>query len=152
MSYRCDAKEQPARCVLSIRTRTSVKDLPQTLREGYGAIAEYLDEVGEKPVGPPFTAYFNMDMDDLDVEIGFPVSREFPGRDDITAGEIPGGKFAACFYTGPYSEIKLAYTALAEWMKDNGYEPTGVAYEMYLDDPGQTPPQELRTQIMFPLK
>jgi effector-binding domain-containing protein len=152
MSYRFDAKEQPTRSVLSIRTRTSAKDLPQRLREGYGAIAQYLEEVGEKPVGPPFAAYFNMDMEDLDVEMGFPVSREFPGSDDITAGEIPGGKFAACFYTGPYSGVKLAYTALSQWMEDNGYEPTGVAYEMYLDDPAQTPPQDLRTQIMFPLK
>jgi effector-binding domain-containing protein len=152
MSYKCEVKEQPTQLTLSIRTRTSVQDLAQVLGKAYGAIAQYLGELGEQPVGPPFAAYYNMDMQNLDVEIGFPVSRRLPGKDDINASEIPGGKVATCLYTGPYSEIEPAYNALSQWIKDNGYEVTGVAYEMYLNDPMQTLPQELRTQIVFPLK
>lgn len=93
-----------------------------------------------------------MDMQNLDVEIGFPVSKKLPGKDDIQAGEIPGGKAATCLYVGPYGEIEPAYNALLEWVKDNGYEASGVAYEMYLNDPQQSPPQELQTQVVFPLK
>jgi len=152
MSYKCEVKEQSAQPALSIRTRTAVQDLAQVLGEAYGAMAQYLGELGEQPAGPPFTAYYNMDMQDLDVEIGFPVYKRLPGKDDIKASEIPGGKAATCLHTGPYSEIAPAYNALSEWIKDNGYEVTGVAYEVYLDDPAQTPPQELRTQILFPLK
>jgi effector-binding domain-containing protein len=37
-------------------------------------------------------------------------------------------------------------------MEENGYQPTGVAYEVYLNDPDETPPEELQTQIAFPLK
>ena len=51
-----------------------------------------------------------------------------------------------------FQKIEPAYNALSQWIADNGYEPTGVAYEMYLNDPMQTLPQELRTQIVFPLK
>ena len=152
MSYKCEVKEQTTQPTLVIRTRVSVQDLPQTLGEAYGAIAQYLGELGEQPAGPPFVAYHNMDMQNLDVEIGIPVSRKLADRDDIQAGEIPGGKAATCLYVGPYAEIELAYTALSEWMKDNGYKATGVAYEMYLNDPEETPPQELQTQIAFPLK
>ena len=152
MSYKCEVKEQTTQPTLAIRTRVSVQDLPQTLGEAYGAIAQYLGELGEQPAGPPFAAYHNMDMQNLDVAIGFPVSRKLASRDDIQAGEIPGGKAATCLYVGPYAEIEPAYTALSEWMKDNGYKATGVAYEMYLNDPEETPPQELQTQIAFPLK
>lgn len=152
MSYKCEVEEQPTQPTLSIRTRTSVQDLAQALGKAYGAIAQYLGELGEQPVGPPFAAYYNIDMQDLDVEIGFPVSRGLPGKDDIKASEIPGGKAATCLYTGPYSEIEPAYNALSQWIEDNGYEATGVTYEMYLDDPAQTPPQELKTRILFPLK
>jgi effector-binding domain-containing protein len=152
MSYKCEVKEQSAQPALSIRTRTAVQDLAQVLGEAYSAMAQYLGELGEQPAGPPFTAYYNMDMQDLDVEIGFPVYKRLPGKDDIKASEIPGGEAATCLHTGPYSEIGPAYNALSEWIKDNGYEVTGVAYEVYLDDPAQTPPQELRTQILFPLK
>ena len=152
MSYKCEVKEQTTQPTLAIRTRVSVQDLPQTFGKAYRAIAQYLGELGEQPAGPPFAAYHNMDMQNLDVEIGIPVSRKLAGRDDIQAGEIPGGKAATCLYVGPYAEIEPAYTALSEWMKDNGYKATGVAYEMYLNDPEETPPQELQTQIAFPLK
>ena len=150
MSYQCEVKEQPAQKTLSIRTRAAVQDLPQVFENGYGAIAQYLDELGEQPSGSPFAAYYNMDMDNLDVEFGFPVARPLPGQDEIKAGEIPEGRVAGCLYTGPYSEMEPAYNALAKLVEDNGYETTGVTYELYLNDPRQTPPAQ--TQIIFPLK
>ena len=152
MSYKCEVKEQAAQPVLSIRTRTSVQDIPQVLGKAYGAIAQYLGELGEQPAGPPFTAYYNMDMQNLDIECGFPVSRRLAGKNEIQASEIPSGKVATCLYTGPYSEMEPAYDALSRWIEDNGYEATGVVCEMYWSDPDKTPPQELKTQIAFLLK
>jgi effector-binding domain-containing protein len=152
MSYQCEVKEQPFQPTLAIRTRAPVQELPRALGDAYSAIAQYLGELGEQPAGPPFVAYYNQDMQDLDLEIGFPVSGELPDRGDIQTGEIPGGKLATCLYTGPYSGIAQAYTALSEWMEANGYQPTGVAYEVYLNDPDETPPEELQTQIAFPLR
>jgi effector-binding domain-containing protein len=152
MSYQCEVTKRASQPTLNIRTRTAVEDLPRVLGQAYGSIAQYLGELGEQPAGPPFVAYHNQDMQDLDIEIGFSVARQLPGRGDIQAGEIPGGKVATCLHIGPYSEIGPAYTALSQWMEEQGYEPTGVAYESYLNDPEQTPPEELRTQIAFPLK
>jgi effector-binding domain-containing protein len=93
-----------------------------------------------------------MDMQDLDVEIGFPVSGSLPGKGEIQPGEIPGGKAATCLHVGPYTEVGPAYEALMQWIMENGFEATGVAYEMHLNDPAQTPPEELKTQIVFPMK
>lgn len=152
MSYPCEAKEQPAQPTLTIRTRTPVQQMGTVLGESYGAIAQYLGELGECPAGPPFAAYYNEDMQDLDVEIGFPVARELPGRGDIQPSEIPGGRVATCLYTGPFTGIGQAYETLARWMAEHGHEPTGVAYEVYLSDPDETPAEELQTQIVFPLK
>ena len=152
MSYICEAKEQSAITTLSVRTRSRVEDLPKVLGETFCTIAQYLGELGEQPAGPPFTAYYNMDMQDLDIEIGFPVSKKLSDKDNIKASEIPPGRVATCLHTGPYSEIGPAYNAISQWIQDNGYEPIGMVYEMYLNDPDQTPPQELKTQIFFPLK
>jgi effector-binding domain-containing protein len=152
MPYQCELKEQSAQKTLSIRTRTAVQDLPQVFGEGYGQIAQYLGQLGEQPIGPPFAAYYNMDMADLDVELGFPVARALPGQGEIKAGEIPGGRVATCLYTGPYSDIEAAYNTLMKWMEANGYQATGVSYELYLNDPDETPAAELQTQIIFPLE
>jgi len=151
MSFPIEITDQPAQPVLSIRTRTPIKSLKTVLGNAYEAIMRYLIELRMEPAGPPFTAYYNMDMEDLDVEIGFPVPVSLPGKGDIQASEIPEGKAATCLYTGAYSEIGLAYEALTAWIGEHGHQPTGVAYEFYLNDPGVTAPQELETQIVFPL-
>jgi effector-binding domain-containing protein len=85
-----------------------------------------------------------MDMQDLDVEIGFPVSEEPPGR-----GEIQGGELYA---RGPNIYIDPAFQALSVWMMQNGYKAGGAAIEVDLDVPSAAPAEELRTQIVFPLK
>lgn len=150
MSYQFEVKEQPAQKTLAIRTRAAVGDLPQIFETGYTEIGQYLGELGEEPSGPPFAIYYNMDMAALDIELGFPVARTLPGRAAIKAGEIPGGRVATGLFVGPYEEMEPFYTALMEWIKANGYEATGIAYEYYLNDPRETPPAQ--TQVVFPLK
>jgi len=152
MSYNCELIKQEPQPTLSIRARTNIKNLPQELGKAYGAIGQYLGQLGEQPSGASYAAYFNWDMSDLDVEIGFPVSKSLPGKDDIQSGDMPAGRYARCTYTGPYKEIEPAYNALTEWVKEHGYEATGVAYEFYLNDPGEVSPSELLTQVIFPLK
>ncbi len=70
--YACEVKERAAQPALAVRTRTAVQGLPQVMGDALGAVMAYLGELGEHPAGPPYTAYYNMDMQDLDVEIGCP--------------------------------------------------------------------------------
>jgi effector-binding domain-containing protein len=151
MSLECQINERAAQPVLSVRTRTSLANIQQTLGYAYGAVAQYLGEMGEQPTGAPFTAYYNMEMQDLDVEAGFPVAHSLPGRGDIQASEIPAGPQGSVVYVGPYEGIKEAYDALTQYAQEHGYAPSGPAYEIYLTDPMQTPPEQLMTEVMFPL-
>lgn len=152
MTYPCEMNDLPAQPALSIRTRTPVADMPQALGRAYGAIITHLTGIGEAPSGPPFVCYYNMDMQDLDIEIGFPVARELPGKGEIQANVIPAGKHVSCLYTGPYEYIPQAYEALAQYIQEKGFTPTGLAYEYYLNEPAETPAQELQTRIVFPLQ
>ena len=127
VNYKCEVKEQPRVPVLSIRTRASVKDLGQVMGRCYAAIGEHLAKFGELPAGKPFTAYYNMDMQDLDVEIGIPVSKALPSQGEILASAIPGGRHASTVYTGPYTQMEPAYQALLSWMKEHDCTPTRAA-------------------------
>lgn len=147
-----EIKALPAQPALLRRTRASVKQLGQVLGAGFGAVLTYLGELGEQPAGPSFAVYYNDDMQNLDMGIGFAVSKPLPGKGEIQAGEIPAGKYATCLYTGPYSRIAEAYEALSKWLREQGQEVTDVAYEMYLDDPSRTAPDRLRTVVMQPLR
>ncbi len=152
MSIKCEIYEQAAQPTLTVRTNTSVEKLPQKLGEAYGAVGQYLGSLGEAPGGAPFVAYYNMNMEDLDIEAGFPVSKAFPGSGTIQSSQMPAGKFATCLYKGPYCDCGQAYEELTRWVQEQGFETTGVVYEFYLNNPAETPPDELKTQIIFQLK
>lgn len=152
MQYNCEFLKKPAQPVLSIRTRSAVENLPKVLGESYGKIMQYMGETGENPADAPFVAYYNMDMTDLDIEVGLPVSKPTAGRGEVKQSEIPAGKQVSCIYTGPYSKCEPAYNALTQWIAENGYEAAGTAYEFYLNDPVNTPEDQLATRIMFLLK
>jgi effector-binding domain-containing protein len=144
-----ETKEQP---VLSVKTVTNVADLPAELGKAYGAIIAYLGGIGEQPENAAFSAYYNMDMENLEVEMGFPVAKPLPGKGEILASFIPAGKKAVCLYKGPYSEMAQTYESMMAWMSENAHKPTGVVYEFYYNSPMEVPESELLTKIMFLLE
>ena len=137
---------------LTMRTHTSVDRLPLFLGTAYGSVVSYLAAQGRHPAGPPFVLYHNMDLADLDVEAGFPLRRRVTGTDQLVAGEIAECKAATCTHVGSYETIGESYEMLAKWMEAKGFEGTGEAYEFYLNDPSETPPERLRTRIICPIK
>lgn len=150
MNTVCEIKNRPAMPVLSVRTRCPVTQLPQILGQTYAKIGAYLAKLGSQPVYAPFVAYYNMDMDDLDIEVGFPTAA-LPGEGEILAGELPAGRALTATYTGPYDTMQSAYEDIEIWAKEHGVQRTGVVYEFYHNDPTVTPPEELVTEIVFPL-
>ncbi|WP_300071803.1 AraC family transcriptional regulator [uncultured Ruegeria sp.] len=73
------------------------------------------------------------------------------GMDDL---KIQGGKTAVLTFKGPYSGLHAAYHSLfGNWLPESGEEPADQpCYEIYLNDPRETPPEELLTEICLPLK
>lgn len=152
MTLKCEAYTQTSQATVTVRIRTSVSGLRKDLQQAYGTIIQYLAAHEEQPAGPPFIVYDRRDRDTLNIEAGFPVFKSLPGADGIQAGQLPAGKVASCLFTGPYDRIEPAYRVLERWIMENGYEPTGAAYEVYMNDPAYTPPNILKTQIILPIK
>ena len=152
MSYECELSERPAQAALTIRTRTAVQDLPQLIGKAYSAIIQHLTQLGQYPAGAPFAAYYNMDMQNLDIELGFPLAEPLPPGGDIMPVIYPAGDYASLLYVGPYDQCGPAYEELTHFIQEQGREPTGVAFEYYLNDPSEPPFEEPQTLIVFPLK
>lgn len=137
--------------VLSIRVHTNVNKLPQLIGECFGKMGAYLQELGERLSDVPFVAYHNQDMENLDVEIGFPVAKSLPDKCDIKSGFIAGGNIIFCMYRGAYSGVEQTYNEMQQWMKEKGVASTGVSYEFYYNDLSFSE-EELLTKIMMILK
>jgi AraC family transcriptional regulator len=68
--------------------------------------------------------------------------------------DVAGGEFAVLTHVGPYAQLCFAYQWLyGEWLPASGRE-TGDApvFEIYLNDPRETAPTDLVTEIWLPVK
>ncbi len=147
MIFKCELKEMVSQAAITIRVKVAVQELPSVFEKGYKELFEYMDEMKVSPDGSPFAIYYNMDMQNLDVEYGFPLMKGLPDRGELKASETVSGKAASCIHKGPYKDLGLSYDKLLKWMEENGYKAKGVACEIYLNDPESTPSEELRTEI-----
>jgi len=137
---------------LCIRTRASMETLPMTIGGCYSRILEYLEILGEECAGIPYVAYYNLDMTNMDVEIGFPVAKPLPASGDIKPGHGASGLCVEAMYKGPYSAMVMTYNYVAEWMHEHGYENAGPYYEYYYNSPMEVPESELLTKIVIPVR
>lgn len=67
---------------------------------------------------------------------------------------IAGGDYAVLRYKGPYADMRGAYNWLyGTWLPQSGREPADApCIEEYLNNPRDTPPAELLSEICLPLK
>ena len=135
---------------MCIRTHSPVENLKNVLGASFGAIAQHIMSRGGQIIDAPYVAYFNMDMSNLDLEIGFPVAAPLPSAGNIEGSKLSPGRYVTCLYTGPYEEMEPVYKGIADFMQQHELKPTGAAYEFYLNGP-ETPPANLQTRIEFPL-
>lgn len=84
---------------------------------------------------------------------GLTVGPEVQGDDTVTIHEVPGGRHAVVLYKGPFAHIGRGYDVLFSWLPGSGEEPADrPLFEVNLNDPRRTPPDELLTEICLPLK
>lgn len=144
-----DAQKQET---MIVKRTAAVKDLPMVLGEGYGKVMAYLGENNVQPAGVPYVLYLNDNMEALEMEIGFPVSKKMTGNKNVISSSLPEGKQAAALHKGAYNTVEKTYNAIISFIKEQGKEVTGICYEAYLNDPQDTKPEDLLTEIVFPLK
>ncbi|MDX9940293.1 MAG: GyrI-like domain-containing protein [Sphaerochaetaceae bacterium] len=154
MQYMIELIVREAMPSLAIRKTTAADHLPHEIGTAYAAIVTYLKELGveQQKIGQPYVAYHNLDMQHLDVEMGFSTDKEYPGFGDIVTGKIPGGRFVTFLHKGPYKEMGHGYQAAQEWIAHHQLIPSGIVYEYYLNSPQEVPESELMTKVEFLLQ
>jgi effector-binding domain-containing protein len=142
--------EQAELRTLAIRTTLDLDHLPQVAGQAYNKIIEYLNSIGELPADAPYICYYNQDLENLDVEMGFPIAKALPGNEVIGAHTIPAQRILVGLHLGAYRNTDPLYYEMIEWLNHNGYQVQGMAYHYYLNDLDR-PEHELLTKIVLPV-
>jgi len=138
-----------SRPVVGIREQTKMTEIGNKM----GALVpELVTFAGDRVAGPPLARWHTWEGDAGEMEVAIPVREPTAGTDRIQASELPAGRAAIAMHIGPYDNLKDTWTALGEWMKEQALEPAGAPWEEYLSDCDQTPPDQLMTRIVWPVR
>jgi len=137
----------------------SMKGPYTKVQQAFGTLFDWLGRRGLVPAGPPSGAYFNapgeVSEEQLMWELRCPVAGDTPasGPDEKGLGVklVEGAQVAATMHKGPFDKVGATWDALGKWIAASGYQIVGPGIEIYLSDPGQTKPEDLLTEVAFPV-
>ena len=106
---------RPDQIYMGIRTIAPFSGMFKVVDQLRKEMTKWVKENGIEPVGPPFLRYHVIDMrGEMDITFGIPVATALPDDGRVTAGVLPGGRFASLIYVGNgYTGNK----ALIEWVR-----------------------------------
>jgi effector-binding domain-containing protein len=138
--------------VAVIRSIVATEDVPDFMADALGMVADALRRAGVRPAGPPFTRFFSMSPEGLDVATGFPVAEPFLGGGVVHPGELPAGPAAVTTFVGTFGGLEAAWAALRRRIVELGRTPGDDPWEVYFIGPGSGVDEaEWRTELVWPL-
>jgi effector-binding domain-containing protein len=155
-----EVREQPAQPTVAARTRARQDELGGLFGRYLGEVMGRIQAAGVMPAGAPFGRYYEFGEDNVDVEIGIPVSAplpDIPPLADAAAGEIgnaelPGGRVAFTVHRGSYDGLADTWGHLREWIEEQGHVVGDGPWESYIDEPGDmSDMSNVRTEVVWPL-
>ena len=151
LSMEITAVEVTAQPMVYVSARTSMDSakIGQAINAAFETLGKFFGEAQVVPSGPPLAVYSNWTDNKMTVDVGFPVSAADAqkARGSVLAGSTPSGHALKAIYRGPYDSLTQTYDAIGARMQSAGIAQSGVAWEVYLGEPGVTPDADLVTEI-----
>ncbi|MDU7360427.1 MAG: GyrI-like domain-containing protein [Propionibacteriaceae bacterium] len=118
------------------RENIPVEELAEFMDTSFTALGTAIREHRFVPSGPGFSRYDTRLLENVTVEVGFPVEEvwgEFAKIGDVTiqGSELPAGTTAVAKYKGGFDEIADAWQDMLQRLADRGYETSRPFWEYY---------------------
>jgi effector-binding domain-containing protein len=140
-----EVKKQPT---LIMKTKAKKAEIGAELQKIFPKVFAFI-AANKIPESAPMAYYVSRDpaMTTFDIEAGIVVPEGTKGDGDIVASSLPAGKTAFAVHVGPYEDLPKTYAAIVDWAKTKGLTTQPIAWEVYITDPGNTKPNELKTEV-----
>jgi effector-binding domain-containing protein len=148
MSYEIQIRQLERQDTAFVRATCRWDEIGAVLSGIFAEVTAQISASGAQPTGGAFGRYTPGETE-VGIEAGFTIATPIVSAGRVEAGELPGGEAAVCLHVGPYDAVAAAYEAIETWIREQGREASGAAWEVYLTGPEVQPP---RTEVVFPLR
>ncbi len=133
--------KQPKQSALAVEVHTDMNGMSEAIGKNFVKIDSLFKAQGEITTDIPYVEYPDFESlteHNIKMIIGLKSSRELQGEGDIRSITIPGRKIVSCLHRGTYSELAVLYNEMMEWIKNNGYKPSGDFHRILLQQSQRT--------------
>ena len=154
MKYDVVLKTLPERYVASVRKIIPAYDQEYIL---WNTLMEETAPLHMQPGDPCLSLAIFHDGEfkesDVDVEIQATVKGTYEDTENVRFKTVAPIEMASATYKGSYAQIDVVNEAVANWVRDNGYDFAGLSFCIYHVSPSETQnPDELVTEVCYPVK
>ncbi len=120
----------------------------------YKEIYEFMQKNQVQPAGAPISITNSYDEKSFNFNAAAPFLPPFKAKlsGRVILDSIPDCKVVKAVHKGPYDNLTATYNAVMKYIADNKLTIAGRPWEEYMTDPGTTKPQDMVTNIFFPVK
>jgi len=120
----------------------------------FGQLAAYAQEknLAFNMVGLFYDDPATVPAESLRCELGIQVQEGFEPDSGYLVKEIPAHRVVYAIMRGPYDKIALEYSNIMKWMDEKEFKMTGPVTEIYLEGGADVPPEQLVTEVQFPIE
>lgn len=142
-------KETPASYTVSSRkTINFMEEYGAFFGESLLRIDAHLAACGALTGSPAMACFHNMDLERLDVEVGYHLAREVPDADGIACQSCPACKVVTAIDMGPYEQQDATLMELFGFIEAQKLNMQGPICYCYLNEPDR-PESEYLTQMVI---
>lgn len=124
-------------------------EIAEAMGSAFGELMTFMSERGITPLKSPSTVYLGMDPKILRFRGAMIVAADDAEKAEgnVKADTLPAGAVICGTHVGPYDSLNVSHGALWDHMEKEDIPAGWPIWEIYVDDPGTTDPESLRTEI-----
>lgn len=111
---------------------------------------------GQMPMGLAISTYYNsaeeVKPEALKWGFGFVVTAETKLKEPLKVTEFKKHKAVVYLHVGPYEKLGDAHNLVSKFIKEKGFDVVWPVYDRYLNNPQMVKPEDLKTEIVIPIK